>query len=149
MASFTEMIATILNIQQCSSDGIRARVTGQTGYWKSSSVMTSSNGNIFRVIGRLCGAVMFSLIYDWINRWVNNREAGDLRRECHESSKRSSCDLHRFALNGKCPIRGIVNIDNRHFKYFSLHKSNVGDKWMGLSLLIIHFVDSINHLPSL
>ena len=23
---------------------------------------------------------MFSLIYAWINGWVNNREAGDLRR---------------------------------------------------------------------
>ena len=23
---------------------------------------------------------MFSLIYAWINDWVNNREAGDLRR---------------------------------------------------------------------
>ena len=26
------------------------------------------------------GALMFSLICDWINSWVNNREAGDLRR---------------------------------------------------------------------
>ena len=26
------------------------------------------------------GALMFSLIYAWINGWVNNREAGDLRR---------------------------------------------------------------------
>ena len=26
------------------------------------------------------GAFIFSLICDWINRWVNNREAGDLRR---------------------------------------------------------------------
>ena len=24
---------------------------------------------------------MFSLIYAWINNWVNNREAGDLRRQ--------------------------------------------------------------------
>ena len=52
-------------------------------------VMTSSNGNIFRVTGALCGeytghrwcgALMFSLICVWINGWVNNREAGDLRR---------------------------------------------------------------------
>ena len=58
--------------------------------------MTSSNGNIFRVTGQLCGeftgpgefptqgqwrgALMFSLICVWINGWVNNREAGDLRR---------------------------------------------------------------------
>ena len=59
-------------------------------------MMTSSNGNIFRVTGHLCGvftglrwiphtgqwcgALMFSLICAWINGWVNTREAGDLRR---------------------------------------------------------------------
>ena len=58
---------------------------------------TSSNGNIFHVTGHLCGeftgdrwiprtkcqwrgALMFSLIWAWLNGWVNNREAGDLRR---------------------------------------------------------------------
>ena len=30
--------------------------------------------------GQWRGALMFSLIYVWINDWVNNREAGDLRR---------------------------------------------------------------------
>ena len=59
-------------------------------------MMTSSNGNIFRVTGHLCGEftghrwiprtkasdaeIMFCLICVWINGWVNNREAGDLRR---------------------------------------------------------------------
>ena len=59
-------------------------------------MMTSSNGNIFRVTGHLCGEFTgprwiptqrpmtrsfdFSLICVWINDWVNNREAGDLRR---------------------------------------------------------------------
>ena len=52
--------------------------------------MTSSNGNILHVTGHLCGespqkgqgrgALMFFFIYVWINDWVNNREAGDLRR---------------------------------------------------------------------
>ena len=57
----------------------------------SQRIMTSSHGNIFRVIGHLCGeftghrrqwhgALMFSLICVWINGWVNNREAGNLRR---------------------------------------------------------------------
>ena len=57
-------------------------------------MMTSSNGNIFRVTGPLCGdfsphkgqwrgALMFSLICAWINDWVNNRGAGDLRRHCN------------------------------------------------------------------
>ena len=62
---------------------------------------TSSNGNIFRVSGRLCGkfttglrvnsphkvqwrgALMFSLICTWINAGVNDREAGDSR--CYRS----------------------------------------------------------------
>ena len=59
-------------------------------------MMTSSNGNIFRVTCRLCGeftghrwiphkgqwrgALMFSLICAWIHGWVNNGEAVDLRR---------------------------------------------------------------------
>ena len=63
-------------------------------------MMTSSNGNIFRVTGPLCGEVTshgwipctkasganFDVFFDlrlingWVNGWVNNREAGDLRR---------------------------------------------------------------------
>ena len=41
-------------------------------------MMTSSNGNIFRVTGRLCGEfidVFFDLRLN--NGWVNNREADD------------------------------------------------------------------------
>ena len=30
--------------------------------------------------GQWRGALMFSLIYAWINGWVNNRQAGDFRR---------------------------------------------------------------------
>ena len=59
-------------------------------------MLTSSNGNIFLVTGHLCGeftsdrwlprtkasdaVLKFSLIWAWINGWVNNGEAGDLRR---------------------------------------------------------------------
>ena len=32
-------------------------------------------------IGQWRGALMFSLIYAWINDWVNNGEAGDLKRQ--------------------------------------------------------------------
>ena len=63
---------------------------GSSGY--GFGMMTSSNGNIFRVTGHLCGeftgtrwistkasgAKLWSSL--WINGWVNNREAGDLRR---------------------------------------------------------------------
>ena len=75
-------------------------------------MMTSSNGNMFRVtcfcaiVGsspvtagiprspvnsphtdQWRGALMFSLICAWINGWVNNQDAGDLRRH------RAHCDV--------------------------------------------------------
>ena len=68
------------------------------GIHHMNNMMTSSNGNIFYVTGPLCGeftghrwidsthksqwrgALMFSLICAWLNSWVNNRQAGDLRR---------------------------------------------------------------------
>ena len=67
------------------------------GLYGGPYIMTSSNGNIFRVTGTLwgkpswspvdsshkgqwCGALMFSLICAWTSGWANNRYAGDLRR---------------------------------------------------------------------
>ena len=57
------------------------------------TMITSSNGNIFRITGALCGeftgesssqrpvkALMFTLICVWTKDWVQNRDAGDLRR---------------------------------------------------------------------
>ena len=60
------------------------------------SMMTSSNGNVFRDTGPLCGeftghrwipstkasdAELWCSLWSapWINGWINNREAGDLR----------------------------------------------------------------------
>ena len=60
-------------------------------------MMTSPNGNIFRATGPLCGkftshrwipltkasdAELWCFLWysPWMNGWVNNREAGDLRR---------------------------------------------------------------------
>ena len=67
---------------------------GNTYAWKKRYMMTSSNGNIFRVTGHLSGEFtgdrwiprtkpvtrMLPLICSWINGWINNGEAGDLRR---------------------------------------------------------------------
>ena len=43
--------------------------------------------------GQWRGALMFSLICVWINGWVNNREAGDLRRH------RGHYDINVMVLN--------------------------------------------------
>ena len=70
------------------------RIICSVGMWWQ-CMMTSSNGNIFRVTGPLCGEFTglrwippqrsvtwsfdVSLICAWLNGWVNTREAGDLR----------------------------------------------------------------------
>ena len=51
----------------------------------SDDVMTSSNGNIFRVTGQFVRGIHLAelwcfFICVWITGWVNNRAAGDLRR---------------------------------------------------------------------
>ena len=71
-------------------------VSGDRLFYKC--MMTSSNGNIFRVTGPLCGEFTshrripltkaseselwcsFDVCLNWINGWVNSREAGDLKR---------------------------------------------------------------------
>ena len=95
--------------------------------------MTSSNGNIFRITGHLCGeftghrwiphtgqwrgALMFSLICVWINGWVNNGEAGDLRRyRAHyyvivmwygTGDRLPKCsDISRYVV---CHLNGTIN----------------------------------------
>ena len=116
---------------------------------KTQHMMTSSNGNIFRVTGHLCGeftgprwiphtkamqwrgALMFSLIFVWINGWVNNREAGDLRRHrahydvivmkarnvciilrAHVDSRPHSLALERYECNAKVVVfKGMSGID--------------------------------------
>ena len=57
--------------------------------------------------GQWCGGLMFSLICAWINGWVNNREAGDLRRH------RAHCDVtvvqDGFTGSGTTLIVGKLN----------------------------------------
>ena len=46
--------------------------------------------------GQWHGSLMFSLICVWINDWVNNRDAGDLRR--HRVSLWRHCNVNMFLL---------------------------------------------------
>ena len=70
------------------------RMDDSLWHWTTGNMVTSSNGNIFHVTGPLCGEftghrwIPLTKTSDaelwcfepWINGWVNNREAGDLRR---------------------------------------------------------------------
>ena len=101
-------------------------------------MMTSSNGNIFRVTGYFCGeyrspvnsphkdqwrgALMFSSIYVWINDWVNYREAGDLR------SYRTHYDVMVMVLQFKCDITVNIHIYKINYmpKYCQIHSLMYG-----------------------
>ena len=84
-------------VRQCSRTGMEeGKVMAiPAALWVSIftlTMMTSSNVDLFRVTGHLCGeftsphtgqwrgALVFSLICAWTNGWVNNRNADDLRR---------------------------------------------------------------------
>ena len=95
---FKIVVNLALNTKWCKKfDGYNSSQSELTLLHHMLFMMTSSNGNIFRVTGHLCEgftgepvnsphkgqwrrALMFSLICAWISSWVNNREAGDLRR---------------------------------------------------------------------
>ena len=56
-------------------------------------------------------ALMFSLICVWINSWVNNREAGDLRRyRAHYDVTVMTTVLHSpfWQATGVYPPRGVI-----------------------------------------
>ena len=90
--------------------------------------MTSSNGNISRVTGHLCGeftgprwiprtkgqwrgALMFSLIYARIKGWVNTGEAGDLRRHHahYDVTVMRKWNLHLQINCADLEVRGYKN----------------------------------------
>ena len=94
-------------------------------YMNNVRMMTSSNGNIFRVTGHLCGnspvpvksphkgqwrgALMFSLYCARINVWVNNREADDLRRNrAHYDVNVMTSALKQRIRNMSCDIEHLV-----------------------------------------
>ena len=67
--------------------------------------------------GQWRGVLMFTLIWVWINDWVNNREAGDLR------SHRAHCDVivmrnkHEMSQSHDYPInnKAILEDISKHF----------------------------------
>ena len=83
--------------------------------------MTSSNEDIFSVTGPLCGeftghrwikwrgTLMFSLFCAWINGWVNNREAGDLRRHCaHYEVIVMQMEMNGSTIYSKADVSPVV-----------------------------------------
>ena len=88
-------------------------------------MMTSSNGNIFRVTGPFVraihrwpvnsfhkgqwrGALMFSFTCVWINGWVNKREAGNERRHRPHYDVIVMFLQGLYSLTGKTSYRKIL-----------------------------------------
>ena len=85
-------------------------------------MMTSSNGNIFRVTGPLCGeftgpgefptqrpvtrSLMFSMICAWTNGWVNKLEAGDLGR--HRGNYDVNIMVLGISVNTYCWLKAAM-----------------------------------------
>ena len=88
--------------------------------------------------GRWRGALMFSLICVWINGWVNNREAGDLRRYrahydvivmmFHIELMQVSISLHKHEI--------WLNVDKWNYL---ISKKNNSEKYAHQNILQMHF----------
>ena len=102
---------------------------------KSRIMMTSSNGNIFprycpfvRRIhrspvnsshkGQWRGALMFSLICAWRNGWVNDREAGNLRRHHAHYGITVMCHHANFVVAGENLRLCLCHIQPRALEQF-------------------------------
>ena len=93
---------------------------------------TSSHGNIFRVTCQWRGALLFSLICVWISGWVNNGEAGDLRRY------RSHYDvIVMYAIN---TVEARINLGSGNSDYGIEVASNRIKHIIRFSLLHRHLV---------
>ena len=108
-------------------------------------MMTSSNVNIFSRYwpfarspvnslhkGQWHGALMFSLICAWINGWVNNPEAGDLRR--HHAHRDVTIKFMVIFTTGH--VRNI-NYIQKHCLRPALSKSYL--EWWLASWYLTHF----------
>ena len=101
-------------VRDCNTEWTKHRLTsplwGEPTCARWIPMMTSSNGNIFRVTGPLRGPLIFSLICAWINGWVYNRGAGDLR--CYlsyydviEMLQYKFSDVESVSMSRHCHVR--------------------------------------------
>ena len=90
--------------------------------------------------GKWRGALMFSLICSWINGWVNNRKAGDLRRNRahYDVSVMSNyvdvevnVNVHMFIISAKTINNSIVLTNCTH-EYVAVILVNVQARWSEL-----------------
>ena len=91
--------------------------------------------------GQWRGALMFSLICVWINGWVNNRKAGDLRRQRGDYDVIVMTSIHRWPMDISCK-RIIMQ------KAFSCHDTIIKLWNILISISKLHHLVLISMLSS-
>ena len=105
------------------SFGIHALRASFTLWWRH-QMETFSPVN-FPHKGQWRGALMFSLIYAWTNDWVNNREAGDLRRQ-HGHYDVIAMPGQRLAGTKEVPL--WVPAGGRKLLLYDIHGERMGSQ---------------------
>ena len=75
--------------------------------------------------GQWCEALKFSLICAWINGWVNNSEAGDLKRH------RAHYDVILMSRNGESIAATCTDLVNALSEWETKLQCNVVSHWLG------------------
>ena len=119
------------------------------------------------VKGQWRGALMFSLICVWINGWVNNREAGDLRRyrvhynvtvmfvagcpgDCHSDHfwcswrRRLRRDRHAFvSVNNLCGFDEFAHVVTWLFTLILCSYCDITDWFILIYFISLYFILNI------
>ena len=84
--------------------------------------------------GQWCGALIFSLICTWINGWVNNREAGDLRRHRAHYDVSVMTRYHMGVLWGWSVMKGNIPLTWLPWDVYVLPEASYSSELMLLVL---------------
>ena len=91
--------------------------------------------------GQWRGALMFSLIYAWINDWVNNREAGELRRQ------HGHYDVIVMSWRfGNGYLHGCFMLPVRCLEYLSIRRSTITSSNTDLLLIGPSSLTNVNDI---
>ena len=128
--------------------------------------MTSSNGNIFRVTGPLCGEftghrwipaqmpVARSFDFFSINVWVNNREAGDLRRHLSDYDVTvMAVERPKYVELFIIYVKRLLLLDLLNVSFFSIVSFSINHHSSNIKNAVAHnefiYVDIHIYIPSL
>ena len=75
-------------------------------------------------------ALMFSLICTWINGWINNREAGDLRHQCthYNVTAMTWCQCHESS-RAKCDQSGLGHLLTSNLRILVVWRAWLRQMW--------------------